>query len=273
MSLVSVDPSYSTTDEVAAEIAADLERPVLLLTDFDGTLCEFQADPAAVFLSERRRAALSALAARADMSVGVVSGRRAADVRRRTALDGPVYYAGLHGMEINGPDTGFEVPDLALRRDLLQGIAGAVAEAIAPLPGAFIENKDLSVALHVRAAAPADRERAERAFWSLATPALDAGTVRLQRGECVFELLPDITWNKGDAVRWIEADAALRHGAAVRPVYLGDDRTDEHAFEAIGDRGVTVIVGRRPSRAGRRLPDPAAVERLLVRLVALTERR
>jgi trehalose 6-phosphate phosphatase len=72
-------------------------------------------------------------------------------------------------------------------------------------------------------------------------------------------------------VRWIEADVTRRLGAVVQPVYLGDDRTDEHAFEAIGQRGITVIVGRRPSRASRRLPDPAAVEQLLNRLVATTK--
>ena len=270
---MTIDPPFSTVDDIAAAIMGDRRRPLLLLTDFDGTLCEFQVDPTAVFLSDARRTALSALATRAGLSVGVVSGRRVADVRRRTALDGPVYYAGLHGMEIDGPDTTFEVPHLAARRGLLQEIGRSVAVAVAPLPGAFLENKDLSWALHVRAAAPADRERAERAFWSLATPPLDAGTLRLQRGECVFELLPDIEWDKGDAVRWIEGDATRRLGAAVRPVYLGDDRTDEHAFDAVGTRGITVVIGRRPSGAGRRLPDPSAVERLLIRLVAVTEPR
>jgi len=262
---------FSSVDEVAAAIAGDRDRPILLLTDFDGTLCEFQTDPEAVFLSDPRRMALATLARRPGLIIGVVSGRRAADLRRRCGLDEPVYYAGLHGMEIDGPDTGFTVPQLSARRDLLQEIAGSITEAISPLPGAFLENKDLSVALHVRAASPPDREQAERAFWLLATPALDAGTVRLQRGECVFELLPDISWNKGDAVRWIEADVTRRLGAVVQPVYLGDDRTDEHAFEAIGQRGITVIVGRRPSRASRRLPDPAAVEQLLNRLVATTK--
>ena len=249
---------------------ADPQQSLLLLTDFDGTLCEFQTDPAAVVLSEPRRSALSTLANRAALSVGVVSGRRVADIRQRAALDGPVYYAGLHGMEIGGPDTGFEVPHLAARRSLLQELARSMTAAIAPLPGVFLEDKDLSWALHVRAAAPADRVRAERAFWLLATPALDAGTLRLQRGACVFELLPDIAWNKGDAVRWIETDATRRLGAAIRPIYLGDDQTDEHAFDAVGTRGVTVIVGQRVSRAGHRLKDPAAVERLLIRLVALT---
>ena len=271
MSPVSVDPLFSTVDDVVAAIMGDRGRPLLLLTDFDGTLCEFQTDPAAVFLSHPRRTALSTLATRPGLSVGIVSGRRAADVRRRAALNGPVYYAGLHGMEIDGPDTSFEVPHLTARRDLLAELARLLTTAIAPLPGVFLENKDLSWALHVRAAAPADRERAEGAFWSAATAAIDAGTLRLQRGECVFELLPDIAWNKGDAVRWIEGDATRRLGAAVRTVYLGDDQTDEHAFDTVGTRGITVVIGRRPSRAGRRLPDPAAVERLLIRLGAVTE--
>ena len=82
----------------------------------------------------------------------------------------------------------------------------------------------------------------------------------------MFELLPDISWTKGDAVRWIEEDAARRRGCTALPVYFGDDQTDEHAFEAIGDRGVTVVVGPRPSLARHRLPDPAAVEQLLQRL-------
>ena len=270
---MSVDPLFSTVDDVVAAIMRDRRRPLLLLTDFDGTLCEFQTDPAAVFLSDPCRTALSTLATRRGLSVGVVSGRRAADIRRRTTLDGPIYYAGLHGMEIDGPDTRFEVPHLAAQRDLLAELARSITAAVAPLPGAFLENKELSWALHVRAASAADRQRAEHAFWSLATPALDAGTLRLQRGECVFELLPDIAWHKGDAVRWIEADATRRLGSVVRPIYLGDDRTDEHAFDAVGTRGITIVVGRRPSQAAHRLEDPAAVERLLVRLAAVTQPR
>ncbi len=256
----------STIDSLAELILGGGPRPILLLTDFDGTLCEFQHDPAAVELSAARRLVLSSIATRPQVSIGIVSGRRAMDVRRRSGLSAQVYYAGLHGLEIDGPHGRFEAPAFGARRDELRQVGQALGRAIAPLPGALIENKDLSVALHVRAAAPSDRQQAERLFWTLAGPLLETGAVRLQRGDCVFELLPDIAWNKGDAVRWIEDDAARRQGSAALPVYLGDDQTDEHAFEAIGDRGVTVVVGPRPSRARHRLPDPAAVEQLLQRL-------
>ncbi len=265
--------AFSSVTDVAGAVVAGGRSPILLLSDFDGTLCEFRNDPEAVRLADSRRAALSALARRPAVCVGIVSGRRAADIRGRTALDGPVYYAGLHGMEILGPDGGFTVGHLDAYRDRLQALRASLAAAVRHLDGVFLEDKDLSVALHVRAAAPEDRARAEETFWTLASPALEAGRARVQRGHCVFELLPNIAWNKGDAVRWIEGDATRRLGAPMRTVYLGDDRTDEHAFEAVGDRGVTVIVGRAPSAAAHRLPDPAAVERLLGRLVALTAGR
>ena len=265
--------ALSSVADVAGAVLAAGRTPILLLSDFDGTLCEFRNDPGAVHLSAPRRAALSTLARRRAVCVGIVSGRRAADIRDRAALDGPVYYAGLHGMEIVGPAGGFTVDQLAAHRERLQALAASLAAAVRPLDGVFLEDKDLSVALHVRAAAPVDRARAEETFWALVSPALQAGRARVQRGHHVFELLPNIAWNKGNAVRWIEADAARRFAAPVRPVYLGDDRTDEHAFEAVGDRGVTVIIGGAPSAAAHRLPDPAAVEGLLDRLVALTADR
>ena len=259
--------------DIAEAALAGSPSRILLLSDFDGTLCEFRNDPESVQLTRSRRAALSTLACRPAVCVGIVSGRRAADILDRTALDGPVYYAGLHGMEILGPDGGFTVGQLAAYRGRLQELKASLAAAVRHLDGVFLEDKDLSVALHVRAAAPEDRARAEESFWTLASPALEARRARVQRGHCVFELLPDIAWNKGNAVHWIEGDATRRLGAPIRTVYLGDDRTDEHAFEAVGDRGVTVIVGHAPSVAAHRLPDPAAVERLLDRLVALTANR
>ncbi|MEE2638571.1 MAG: trehalose-phosphatase [Acidobacteriota bacterium] len=261
------------TDAILARARPAIARdrlPILLLSDFDGTLCEFTNDPASVYLNDTRRDALSALSMRTGVLLGIVSGRRVADIRERTGLAGPVYYAGLHGMEIEGPDTTFTVDALEERCGQLQTLATTLAEAVRDYPGALVENKQLSVAVHMRAAAPEERSRVETAFWSVAGPALESGGVRVQRGQFVFELLPNIAWNKGNAVRWIEADATRRLGTAPRPVYFGDDRTDEHAFEAIGTRGITVIVGERTSQAMYRLAGPQSVEQVLAQLVSRT---
>ena len=56
-------------------------------------------------------------------------------------------------------------------------------------------------------------------------------------GKKVYELLPDIDWNKGKAVLWLLETLELERGNAL-PIYIGDDRTDEDAFCALEKRGV-----------------------------------
>lgn len=256
-----------------AEVAAAIERGavgrhLLLLSDFDGTLCEFSVDPEAVRLPAARGRLLDELAGRPDVTVGIVSGRRLADLRSRLNIRARIYLAGLHGLEIEGPGVEFLHPGAARARAALHALEPALARAVADLPGVFIEHKDLSLALHMRGAEPAARARAEARLTELARPELDRGVLRLLPGDCVVELLPQVAWSKGDAVRWLRGFVERESGRRAWPVYLGDDVTDEAAFEAIGEDGVTVVVGGRPSRARFRLAGPGEVEALLADLVA-----
>ena len=81
-----------------------------------------------------------------------------------------------------------------------------------------------------------------------------------------MEARPPIGWDKGRAVIHV---LRARHGPAwsesLRVIYVGDDDTDEDAFRTLLGLGMTFRVGRaeRPTLAARRLPDVAAVERLL----------
>lgn len=259
----------STIAEVADAVACGASRGViLLLSDFDGTLVEFAVDPDTVKLPARRRALLETLAARPAVAAGIVSGRRLWDLRDRVGIAGPLVLAGLHGLEIEGPGARFLHPGAAAAREALAALRPALAAAVRDLAGVFVEDKDLSLALHVRAADPEIRERAERILKATAGSALARGELRLLAGDKVFELLPNVTWSKGDAVGWIRGHVEKQRGQAVWPVYLGDDWTDEPAFETIGDDGVAVVVGTRPSRAAFRLADPLEVEALLAELVA-----
>ena len=89
-------------------------RELLLLCDFDGTLCEFHVDPTAVWLPAHRRDMLTRLSRAPQTVIGFVSGRRLADVRMRTGIPrGQAFAAGLHGLEIEGPDDYFVHPDIA----------------------------------------------------------------------------------------------------------------------------------------------------------------
>jgi alpha,alpha-trehalase len=237
-----------------------------MLLDFDGTLVELADDPDLVRLSDARRDLLRRLARRPDLTIGVISGRRLADLRRRVDAGSAVFYAGLHGLEIEGPGTRFVHVRAAGTRALIRRLGRSLVTATRDLADVRIEDKAFTVAMHVRGAAPTARRHAKGRLLEIAGPHLEAGTLRVLRGANVFEILPAVAWTKGDAVLHIKAAVARRYRRPVWPVYAGDDVTDEDAFTAIGIEGLAVAVGDRPTRAAFRLAGPEAVERLLRRV-------
>jgi trehalose 6-phosphate phosphatase len=131
-----------------------------------------------------------------------------------------------------------------------------VAEAVSlcmRYPGALVENKGSGIALHWRAAPEA--ETALRAFANAALERLPG--YRLQPGHCVIELLHG-DQDKGTAIMALLEDPPF-HGR--RPVFAGDDLTDESGFRAVNARGGdSILIGRRDGSAARfSLPDPTSV--------------
>lgn len=238
---------------------------LVLLSDFDGTLAEFDLDPTLPRIRSDAFAALVALSSLSHVTLGLVSGRRVADLVRRVPLGSEVYMAGLHGLEIT-------VHGHAWRHDAVGRAAAAVPAletTLSPLvhavPGARLEVKGAAVAVHVRGVARDARQPLLAAADAAAQPWLDSQTLRRLVGSDVHEYLPAAAWNKGDAVRWIVHDVVRTTGAEPWVVYLGDDLTDEDAFQAIED-GASVVVGRRASMARFRLESPADVAGLLADL-------
>jgi alpha,alpha-trehalase len=252
---------------VEKALAAWQARPagahVLLLLDFDGTLAEFAPDPSAVHLPEGRLELLQSIVARADITLGIVSGRRIADMRERTGVGATVFYAGLHGLEIDGPGLRFMHAAAALVAPTIGVLEKEMTKAMSGLPGVFIEDKGWSLVLHVRGASKPDRLHATTRFRTLAEPYLSDGVLRVQPGDEMIELLPNVDWTKGEAVQCIIHHVETQRQQPVWPVYIGDDATDEDAFEVIGNSGLTIAVSDRPVGASFRVPDPAAVEEFL----------
>jgi trehalose-phosphatase len=242
-------------------------RPLVLM-DFDGTLAEFDLDPAAVTLTPARQILLQTLSRRADLSSGLVSGRRISDLRERVPAAPSMFVAGLHGLEIEGPGLKFSHKAIALAAPGISLLAKDLRRAVKPLPGVFVEDKTYSIVLHVRGASKADRLHAITRFNALSEPLLNEGTVRLQPGDNVLELLPNVDWAKGDAVRAIIRHVETDTRESVWPVYIGDDATDEDAFEEIGTNGLTIAVGKRPAGAAFQVADPTAVECFLKGILA-----
>lgn len=253
---------------VAAWQARPHDARPLILMDFDGTLAEFDLDPGTINLTPSRQILLQTLSRRADLSAGLVSGRRVADLRERIPAAATMFLAGLHGLEIEGPGLKFAHKGVALAAPGISLLSKDLRRAVKPLPGVFVEDKTYSIVLHVRGASKADRLHAITRFNALSEPLLAEGTVRLQPGDHVLELLPNVDWAKGDAVRAIIRHVETDTKETVWPVYIGDDATDEDAFEEIGTNGLTVAVGKRPAGASFQIDDPAAVECFLKAILA-----
>ena len=234
-------------------------RRLLVLLDFDGTLAEFEADPRAVTLPSSRRSALERLQQRA--TVGIVSGRRLDDVRGRVAVEG-VIVAGLHGLEIDAFGERFDHPELLNGLSAITEVADRLRQETQHLPGVFVEDKQVSVALHFREAEAAAQRQAIETFAAAAGPAVEGGAIKVMRGSYVLELLPNIDWNKGSAVRWIDARVQQQSGRTF-VVYIGDDVTDQDAFAVVEEAGGLAIAASDRVTASTTLDGPVGVERFL----------
>jgi len=244
---------------------------LLFLSDYDGTLADFDPDPTIPRPSPRTAELLAKLATRADLSLGIVSGRRISDLRTRTQLPSRVYLAGLHGMEIEIGSRRWQHPDLDGARQYVRMLYERLDDVHDVVEGLVLEDKHASVAVHVRAVPPDLRaaaiERADRC----AEEWLTAGKLRRLTGSHVVEYLPNIAAHKGEATQWIIEDVETRCAQRAWTVFIGDDVTDEDAFRAI-KRGIGVLVGARETQAAHRVADTREVEALLeCLLVSVTQ--
>jgi trehalose 6-phosphate phosphatase len=212
----------------------DLRASALFL-DLDGTLASFAERPQDVGPIASRSSLLRTLGKKLDGRLAVISGRTIADVDR--ILDGAVTtVAGVHGLERRWPDGRIERPD----PDPGLAVARAAFDALkTPNPGLLIEDKALSLAIHFRAA-PQAHAQVLAAAQAIAT---ETGLV-IQNGELVVELR-GLGPHKGDA---LNAFMRIPPFVGARPLFVGDDLTDEDGFSAalaLGGEGVLVGPPRR----------------------------
>lgn len=221
-----------------------------LFLDVDGSLLDFAPHPDAVQVPADMQRHIATLAARLDGALALVSGRTLATLDELFHHLRHVPAAGLHGLERRDA-TGLHLPPQAAAA--LDGIEAEALRIAAAFPGAAVERKGPSLALHWRAAPQA--QDPFRAFAAAALRVLP--DYRPQFGDRVLELRPE-GLDKGAAVQAFLAQPPF---AGRVPVFVGDDLTDEHGFAVVNARGgLSVLVGDRVDSAARyRLEDPAAV--------------
>jgi trehalose-phosphatase len=134
----------------------------------------------------------------------------------------------------------------------------------------LVEPKRFGLAVHYRRVAPEQIKRVE-AELARALPQ-DGSRLKIFHGSRVIEVQPQVSWTKGDCALWIRDVVARTVSAPLAVLYMGDDWTDEHAFEALGTDAITIKIGEGApaSRAAYRMPDVASVQRLLAELAVRT---
>ena len=222
--------------------------PAALFLDFDGTLVELADSPGAIAVPGGLAPLLDRLSRRLEGRLAIVSGRAVDDLQEHLGGCAAVL-SGSHGAELHYAD-GRSIPVSAppglaeARESIRQFAAGG--------EGLLVEDKPAGVAVHYRLAP----ERAQDVDAFLEALAERSG-LALQRGKMVAELRPEGT-DKGAALRRLMAEPPF---TGARPVFVGDDLTDEDAFKAaaaLGGEGV--LVGpARPSAARWRLEGVAEV--------------
>jgi len=228
-----------------------------LFLDFDGTLTEYAESPDAVYVAPRLPALLIALSDVLEGALAVVSGRRLDDLDRRLAPARPCA-AGLHGLELRYPDG-------TLRR--YRPADGALAAIRAPIvrfardhPRLLVEDKEVAVALHYRRAPELGAECRSVAV----AAARDFADYEVLAGKMVVEIKPRAA-NKRSAIEAFMSRAPFR---GRRPVFAGDDVTDEDGFATINEQGgISIKVGAGDSAAHCRAASVAEVSEWLEALV------
>jgi trehalose-phosphatase len=249
-------------DALKRKVVSQLHRAkhVFFFLDYDGTLTSIMPKPEMVKLKDSTRKILEQLSTNPNFSIAIITGRKIEEIESLVPVKN-IIFAGNHGLELKGPAFHY-VHAKAKRyrkviRDVLKRLQGLPKRFV----GSFIEDKKLTLSYHFRGlreeqTVPALRKE----FMQRIQPWLRKEKVEIVEGKKVFEIRPHVNWNKGSAVRWM----LLRENPESLPIYIGDDKTDEHAFKALNDCGITIRVGlSRNSHAQYFVKDVYEVEQFL----------
>jgi trehalose 6-phosphate phosphatase len=222
-------------------------KDVRLYLDFDGTLAGYRPRPDQVKLREKTRSALSRLANHRRVHVAIVSGRRRGELAK--LLRAPsVEFLGLYGWE-DVDKVSLSLRTQASLSDARKLIAGIARE----MPGIFIEDKGISVAVHFRDASQAVERRAHEQLRKIVRRF--RADLHVIGSKNVWDVTPKEVRGKGAAMR--NALKGLRKPFLA--IYAGDDVTDEPAFQVVS-KGISVLVGEpRKTHARYGLRDPQEV--------------
>jgi trehalose 6-phosphate phosphatase len=221
-----VTAGTATVEQAARGLVARAQEVALCL-DFDGTLSPVVEDPQAARPLQGVVELLEPLARR-FAAVALISGRPAPYLAEHVAAPG-VRYLGLYGLQEMYEGEVRVDPRLEAARPAVSAAAAALRDSAAVRDsGAWLEDKEYSVAVHTRRVP--DRDRWAEPVDRTARQIAEEHGLELIPGKLVWELRPPVPSDKGDAVRRVVAESGAR---AV--VVVGDDLGDLPAFAAVAE--------------------------------------
>jgi len=245
---------------------------IVLLSDYDGTLTPIVGRPDEAILSPVVKGKLAALAQKPTFSVGIISGRSLPEVKAMVGIEG-IYYAGNHGLEIEGPGLDFINPAAKAAQATIKDMAQRSSAKLSSIEGVIVEDKGFSLSIHYRLVKKSEEKVVAEIFHQITSPGLHDGKIRVTSGKKVWEIRPPIDWHKGKAVEAIIRELKVVLGSKQwLTIYLGDDTTDEDAFKIVHrPQGWSIFVGEEnpSSSADYFLNSTAEVTTFLSRLLEL----
>lgn len=250
----------------------------MVFLDYDGTLTPIINDPEKATMSSHMREVLSSLSQRFDTAI--VTGRSREKITAFVQLDS-LFYAASHGFDLLEPKgstlvQGSKSDTTEVAAEFLPCLAQtrqALEEALVGIDGAFVEDNVYVLSVHYRQCANHE-EVIPRVKAIVENAVLNSSQkLRITTGKCVFELRPAMEWDKGRAVQYLMNKLGYTDPSQTVAVYIGDDTSDEAAFAALGNTGVSVLVSDVPKETQARysLQNPDEVEAFLQRLLTLSD--
>jgi trehalose 6-phosphate phosphatase len=217
-----------------------------LLLDYDGTLAPFSVNRHTALPYAGVLPVLREIMKTGRTRVVMVTGRNAPDLVPLLGMDPTPEVWGAHGLQRLRPDGSCEMP--RLDQDVLQALADAQRWLSNQGLERFTEHKPGGIAVHWRglpeARAEEIRDRVLRGWFPMAQSRF-MSVLEFDGGVEIRAHALD----KGDAVRTIMNEMDSEAPIA----YLGDDATDEQAFKALGNRGLSILVRPESRRTSAQL--------------------
>nr|CAB3455014.1 unnamed protein product [Digitaria exilis] len=262
-----------------AALGAAKGKQIVMFLDYDGTLSPIVEDPDRAVMSEEMRDAVRRLAE--HFPTAIVSGRCRDKVFNFVKLT-ELYYAGSHGMDIEGPakqqskhvKASAEEEEAVVQYQAgseflpiieeVRNVYHTLTAKMESIPGAMVENNKYCLSVHFRCVQEEEWNAVEEEVRSVLK---EYPGLKLTHGR---KIRPSIKWDKGKALEFLLKSLGYAGRSDVFPIYIGDDRTDEDAFKVLRSigQGIGILVTKFPKEtaASYSLRDPAEVKEFLCKM-------